>query len=178
MEFAQKFEWIGRQMASLSVCCKWLVITQSVVLTFIGRFGVSNLRSSGDYQIFFGGENPELQVFLEFESAHGKADRTSFAVTPDLGGIYEPDVMLAVHELTNCAGNLSLVSWFDVSVIFGGPFDSKGQKMIPLNLFENDAFLGGHITWNEVQESKLLVGAVIDVETSALYGSVEYERCI
>jgi hypothetical protein len=47
-----------------------------------------------------------------------------------------------------------------------------------MNLFENDVFLGSRITWNDIQESELLLGGIIDVETGAVFGSLEYQTRI
>lgn len=69
-------------------------------------------------------------------------------------------------------------SGIDVGLLAEGLYDTRDEDTVALNLFENDVFLGSRITWNDVEESELLFGGIIDVETGAVFGSVEYETRI
>ncbi|MEM7616932.1 MAG: hypothetical protein AAF195_00965 [Pseudomonadota bacterium] len=65
-------------------------------------------------------------------------------------------------------------SGIDFGLLLEGLYDNRDENIVALNVFENDIFLGSRITWNNVEESELLFGGIIDVETSAIFGSIEY----
>ena len=66
-QIARNVEWWGERVAEFAATRKFLTIFLCIMLTLIGGYGAKNLSFSGDYQIFFGEENPELQRFLNFE---------------------------------------------------------------------------------------------------------------
>ncbi|TQV78782.1 hypothetical protein FKG94_12230 [Exilibacterium tricleocarpae] len=69
-------------------------------------------------------------------------------------------------------------SGIDVGILAEGLYDNRDETQTALTLFENDVFLGTRITWNDVQESELLAGAVVDWESGATFGSIEFETRI
>ena len=67
---ARNVEFLGEKVAEFAVTRKLLTISLCIMLTLFGGYGAKNLTFSGDYQIFFGEENPELQRFLNFLMTH------------------------------------------------------------------------------------------------------------
>lgn len=66
----------------------------------------------------------------------------------------------------------------DVGVIGEYLFDDRDITVAPINVFDNDAFVGTRITLNDTQDTEILAGAIIDTETGGLIGSVEFQRRI
>lgn len=69
-------------------------------------------------------------------------------------------------------------SGIDVGLLMEGLYDGRDQNETALTLFENDVFAGTRITWNDVEESELLAGAIVDWETGSTFTSIEYETRI
>lgn len=69
-------------------------------------------------------------------------------------------------------------SSIDVGVLFEALYDGRDEEKTALTLFENDAFIGTRISWNDVEDTELLAGGIVDVETGAVFGSIEFERRI
>ncbi len=66
----------------------------------------------------------------------------------------------------------------DVGLLAEGLYDTRDDSEVPLTLFDNDVFAGTRVTWNDIDESELLVGGLYDVETGAVSGSIDYETRI
>jgi predicted RND superfamily exporter protein len=128
-QIARNVEWWGERVAEFAATRKFLTILLCIMLTLIGGYGAKNLSFSGDYQIFFGEENPELQRFLNFEATYGKADNVSFVIIPKEGDIYQPHVIEAVYDITAQAWNLPFVSRVDSLTNFQHTF-AKGDDLI------------------------------------------------
>ncbi|MEM6811435.1 MAG: MMPL family transporter [Pseudomonadota bacterium] len=135
---ARNVENIGLGIASFCVNRKWLTILMCIIVILIGGFGASNLKFSGDYQIFFGSENPELQTFLKFEATYGKADNIQFVVIPKEDDIYQPKVIKAVHDITNKAWTLPLVSRVDSLTNFQHTYAEGDELIVEDLIFDKD----------------------------------------
>lgn len=66
----------------------------------------------------------------------------------------------------------------DVGVIGEYIYDDRDQAISPVTPFDSDLFLGTRITWNDVEDTELLAGAIIDTESGAAQFSVEFQRRI
>ena len=66
----------------------------------------------------------------------------------------------------------------DVGLLAEGLYDTRDDSEVPLTLFDNDVFAGTRVTWNDIDESELLLGGLYDVETGAVSGSIDYETRI
>ncbi|MEM9762080.1 MAG: hypothetical protein AAF968_06170 [Pseudomonadota bacterium] len=66
----------------------------------------------------------------------------------------------------------------DIGLIGEYLYDSRDQDVAPVTIFENDLFAGTRLTLNDAQDTELLAGAIIDTDTSAVVGSVEFQRRI
>ncbi len=128
-KIARNVERQGNRVAEFATTRKFLTIFLCIMLTLIGGYGAKNLSFSGDYQIFFGEKNPELQRFLNFEATYGKADNVSFVIIPKEGDIYQPHVIEAVYDITAQAWNLPFVSRVDSLTNFQYTF-AKGDDLI------------------------------------------------
>lgn len=69
-------------------------------------------------------------------------------------------------------------SGIDIGVLTEYLYDSRDETKTALSLFENDVFIGSRLTLNDMQDTELLGGAIIDIETGAAFGSIEFERRI
>ena len=69
-------------------------------------------------------------------------------------------------------------SGVDIGILFEGLYDNRDENKTASTLFENDIFVGARFTWNDFQESELLLGAIIDWKTGSMFSSIEYERRI
>ena len=69
-------------------------------------------------------------------------------------------------------------SGVDIGILFEGLYDNRDENKTASTLFENDIFVGTRFTWNDFQESELLLGAIIDWKTGSMFSSIEYERRI
>ncbi|MGF1503165.1 MAG: hypothetical protein ACFBSD_15260 [Paracoccaceae bacterium] len=69
-------------------------------------------------------------------------------------------------------------SGVDLGLIGEYLYDGRDETRAPITLFENDVFAGARVTLNDVQDTELLAGAIVDVETGGTVGSVELQRRI
>ena len=69
-------------------------------------------------------------------------------------------------------------SGIDLGLIGEYLYDNRDIARTPISIFENDAFAGARVTFNDVQDTEILAGAIIDTETGAVIGSVEFQRRI
>ena len=63
----------------------------------------------------------------------------------------------------------------DLGVVGEYLYDGRSE-MAPRTLFDNDVFVGGRLTFNDVGSTSILVGAVIDDQTGATLVTVEASR--
>ncbi|MEM9239340.1 MAG: hypothetical protein AAGB07_05115 [Pseudomonadota bacterium] len=66
----------------------------------------------------------------------------------------------------------------DLGLIFEYIHDGRDQIMSPATPFDDDIFLGTRLTWNDVQDTELLAGAIVDVDGGGSQFSVEFQRRI
>jgi len=69
-------------------------------------------------------------------------------------------------------------SGFDVGLIGEYLYDDRDQARLPTTIFENDVFVGTRVTLNDVQDTELLAGAIIDDRTGGVFASAEFQRRI
>jgi len=134
----QQAETLGSALGTWAVKRPWLTLILSLFLVMLVAQGASRLSFSGDYQIFFSDENPELQTFLNFEATYGSSDNVSFVIFPKNGTIYDPEVLDAVHALTTQAWNLPYVSRVDSLSNFQHTY-AEGDELIVEDLIFDPA---------------------------------------
>ena len=69
-------------------------------------------------------------------------------------------------------------SGWDVGVIGEYLYDDRDQLRLPNTIFENDVFIGTRLTLNDVQDTEILAGAIIDDQTGGIFASAEFQRRI
>ncbi len=63
----------------------------------------------------------------------------------------------------------------DFGVIAEYSHDTR-TNFAPQTILDDDIFVGGRVTWNDIQDTSLLAGAIIDRDTKERYVSAEFER--
>ncbi|MEM6728123.1 MAG: hypothetical protein AAF618_06460 [Pseudomonadota bacterium] len=66
----------------------------------------------------------------------------------------------------------------DLGVIVEYLHDGRDQAESPPTPFDDDLFLGARLTWNDVADTELLAGAIVDADTNATQLQVEFQRRI
>lgn len=66
----------------------------------------------------------------------------------------------------------------DIGLIAEYLHDGRDQVISPTTPFEDDLFLGTRITWNDVEDTELLAGAIVDVDGGGTQFSSEFQRRI
>ncbi|MEO0401935.1 MAG: hypothetical protein AAF214_06135 [Pseudomonadota bacterium] len=66
----------------------------------------------------------------------------------------------------------------DVGVIAEYLYDGRDQSQSPVTPFDDDVFLGTRITWNDVEDTEFLAGAIVDLNGGGAQFSAEFQRRI
>ena len=64
----------------------------------------------------------------------------------------------------------------DIGIIAEYLYDNRDPLKAPINVFDNEVFVGTRITWNDTQDTELLAGAIVDDVTGAVQASIEFQR--
>ena len=78
----------------------WLVILAVIGTVLFIASGARFLGFDNDYRVFFSEDNPHLQAFDAQQRTYTKNDNIVFAITPDSGDVFTPEVLAAVEEVT------------------------------------------------------------------------------
>lgn len=65
--------------------------------------GMGNLFFRGDYKVFFGDNNPQLQEFEQMQRVYAKNDNVSIVIAPQDGEVFAPEVIQLVASITEDA---------------------------------------------------------------------------
>jgi len=79
---------------------RWLVLLGVIAVTALALYGATYLTFKGDYRIFFGDDNPQLQAHDALERKYTKADNILFVIQPHEGTVFNRDVLVAVAWLS------------------------------------------------------------------------------
>ncbi len=85
-------EWVVRHRVAI------VVLTLLAVACFAA--GGRNLSFVNDSRIFFSKENPQLKALDALENTYSREDNVFFALAPNGGNVFTPEVLAAVAELT------------------------------------------------------------------------------
>jgi len=94
-----------------------------------------------------------------------------FVVVDMLGETYTSGVAGFEYTFFDVSG-----SGWDIGLIGEYLYDGRDQSVLPTTLFDNDVFIGTRVTWNDVQDTELLAGMIIDDDNGGVFASVEFQR--
>jgi len=69
-------------------------------------------------------------------------------------------------------------SGYDIGLLSEYAFDARDEVEAPPTLLNNDLFVGTRLTLNDIQDTELLAGALVDLEDGSTSLSAEFERRI
>ncbi|MDO6524913.1 efflux RND transporter permease subunit [Motilimonas sp. 1_MG-2023] len=72
----------------------------TLMVLFAFAFGVSKLYFDGDYRVFFGPDNPQLQAFERMQNVYSKSDAVSFIIAPKSGNVFSDQTLSQIHQMT------------------------------------------------------------------------------
>ncbi|GLR03940.1 RND transporter [Vibrio hyugaensis] len=76
------------------------VLLATVLLVIVATIGGKNLYFRGDYNIFFDGTNKQLLAFDEIQTTFAKTDNLAIVIAPDNDGVFTPETLQLVQNLT------------------------------------------------------------------------------
>ncbi|MCE0556519.1 MMPL family transporter [Motilimonas sp. E26] len=72
----------------------------TLMVLFAFAFGASKLYFDGDYRVFFGPDNPQLQAFERMQNVYSKSDAVSFIIAPKSGNVFSDQTLSQIHQMT------------------------------------------------------------------------------
>lgn len=94
---------IALRLADFVLRRRWWVLATTLILAITVASGVTNLVFSQNYRVFFSDENPDLVTFDKFQATYTKNDNILLVVKPEEGGVFSPETISVVENLTNDA---------------------------------------------------------------------------
>ncbi len=79
---------------------RWPILLLTLILSVGAAWGAQKLVFNNDYRVFFSDANPQLVAFEELQRTYTKTDNVLFAIEPDSGGVFQPEVLAAIEEMT------------------------------------------------------------------------------
>ncbi|WP_111976782.1 efflux RND transporter permease subunit [Algibacillus agarilyticus] len=80
------------------------LVMLSIILVVAGLgYGAQNLYFRGDYKVFFGEENPQLNGFETMQKVFNKNDNVSIILAPKSGHVFEAESLELVYKLTEAS---------------------------------------------------------------------------
>ncbi|WP_440903330.1 efflux RND transporter permease subunit [Catenovulum sp. SX2] len=80
----------------------WVIVLGCIV-AFTLAAGAQNLYFRGDYKVFFGPENVQLQEFESMQRTFSKNDNVAIVVVPKSGDVFNKDIFTLVMQMTEDA---------------------------------------------------------------------------
>lgn len=81
----------------------WLAILASIIVVMSLGYGASNLYFRGDYKVFFGDENPQLNGFEAMQRVFNKNDNVAIVVAPQDGEVFSDEILELVFNISEDA---------------------------------------------------------------------------
>jgi len=82
---------------------RWPIILICLLFVVGSASGMKRLRFSNDYRYFFSEDNPQLQAFEALQNTYTKDDSVLIVIAPKKGGVFTPETLAVVEELTRAA---------------------------------------------------------------------------
>ncbi|MCC5450621.1 MMPL family transporter [Rheinheimera sp. UJ51] len=81
----------------------WSVLSALLLIIALFSAGLNQLYFRGDYRIFFGPDNPQLQAFEQMQQEFNKSDNVLIGIAPKDRNVFQADVLQLVQDFTNAA---------------------------------------------------------------------------
>lgn len=81
----------------------WWIMSISIALLVLAAFGGKNLYFRGDYNIFFDGENAQLQAYDEIQTTFAKSDSLAIVIAPQSGNVFDVNSLTLIQNFTQDA---------------------------------------------------------------------------
>lgn len=169
-------QWLDRYSAWI-IRYRWLVIIITIVAALWLASGARFLEFNNDYRVFFSEENPQLQAFEQLQRTYTKIDNVTFAVTPNDGEVFSPDVLTAVEEITQASWLLPFVLRVDSISNFQHTY-SEEDDLIVEDLIENAAVLSTEelgVKQNIALAEPFLVGLSVNPQATVTGVNVTFQ---
>ncbi len=140
---------ISESLSSFIIKYKYIVVLLFVGVAFMVSQGAKNLTFSPDYRIFFSGENPELQTFVNFQNTYTKNDNFYFVVVPSEGTVFNQSTISALRELTESAWSIPYTNRVDSVVNFQHTFSDEDGLVVKDLLLDEE-----NLTESKISEIK------------------------
>jgi predicted RND superfamily exporter protein len=85
-------EWVLRWRFPVLAAC--------LVLVALAASGGRFITFKTDYRVFFSADNPQLKAFEQLQNTYTKTDNVLFAVAPKQGGVFTPETLASIAQLT------------------------------------------------------------------------------
>jgi len=118
---------------------KRIVLVASLIMLSLSA-GMKNLEFKNDYRVYFSKENPQLLAFEAIQATYSKSDNILFVVEPAKGDVFIPEVLQAIHQLTQEAWQLPFARRVDSITNFQHTI-AKGDDLIVADLVSDPALL-------------------------------------
>ncbi len=111
-------------------------VVLALALVAACSYGVRYLRTTVDYRVYFGPENPQLRAFNAMQEQYSKDDNILIAIAPQSGGVFEPRILDLVERITQAAWTTPHSQRVDSIANF--PYShAEGDDLVVEYLFEN-----------------------------------------
>jgi predicted RND superfamily exporter protein len=78
----------------------WLTLLLALIIAAAAAYGAKNLYLRGDYKVYFGDDNPQLNDFENMQKEFNKNDNAMFILAPKNGNVFTPETMEMIYKLT------------------------------------------------------------------------------
>ena len=81
----------------------WLTLLIGILLIVLATMGGKNLYFRGDYKIFFGDQNPQLNALEDMQRTFSKNENASIIIAPKSGDVFNKETLSLIKEMTDQA---------------------------------------------------------------------------
>lgn len=107
----------ARRWGEFVIKFRWPVLILSILLA-VGLGSQGKMEFDGDYHVFFGESNPELEAFDALQDKYTKDDNIVVVLAPKNGDVFTRENLVAIEELTAEAWNTPYSSRVDAITNF------------------------------------------------------------